>query len=219
REREREKCEREERDVQSASQTTYQHHTRPEYSRERERERERESQRARDECERERASGESASEREGHGGKVLWRNRPGSLCFMQKGSKLVRPKDSVFYYTTYFDDCIGAGRLLELNEYRVRDDDYEEETKVEPVSSQLGSSSDEGSERFDSATTSKKRRNKYTDKDDNGIVHYIKKHNLSNQVRGRAMWVTMEKKNVVPGHTWESLKSRYLRIIVKKSPQ
>ena len=58
--------------------------------------------------------------------------------------------------------------------------------------------------------------NYYTREEDQKILGYILEGHYSRHVKGRALWSMMEKACLLPGRTWQSMKERFLKIIMRR---
>jgi len=56
----------------------------------------------------------------------------------------------------------------------------------------------------------------YTPEEDWIIVQYISVNERQSQVQGNALWKLMERQKIVPGRSWQSLKDRFKKNIMKK---
>ena len=58
--------------------------------------------------------------------------------------------------------------------------------------------------------------NYYSYADDVKIIEFIIKNRRFHEVGGNALWDTMEKRGDLPGRSWNSLKERFRKVIIKK---
>lgn len=56
----------------------------------------------------------------------------------------------------------------------------------------------------------------YTKDEDKKLKDFVANHGLYDKRNGRNMWIAMEKCKVLPGRTWQSMKTRYLKNIEPK---
>jgi len=63
-----------------------------------------------------------------------------------------------------------------------------------------------------------KHRCSYTSTEEAAVVRYLLERGGFSQKGGRDLWKKMEEAWVVPGRTWQSLKERFLKHIIKKLP-
>ena len=58
--------------------------------------------------------------------------------------------------------------------------------------------------------------NYYTREEDQKILGYILEGHYSRNVKGRALWSMMEKAGLLPGRTWQSMRERFMKSILRR---
>ena len=58
--------------------------------------------------------------------------------------------------------------------------------------------------------------NYYVPEEDERLLQFIIRKGLERYVKGKSVWVMMERENALGNRTWQSLKERFLKAIMKK---
>ncbi|TRY63935.1 hypothetical protein TCAL_14361 [Tigriopus californicus] len=58
--------------------------------------------------------------------------------------------------------------------------------------------------------------NSYTKEEDQKLIDFVANHGLYDRRNGRSIWVALERRDLLPGRTWQSMKTRYIKYIEPK---
>ena len=58
--------------------------------------------------------------------------------------------------------------------------------------------------------------NYYVQEEDERLLQFILRKGLERYVKGKSVWVMMERENALGKRTWQSLKERFLKAVMKK---
>ena len=58
--------------------------------------------------------------------------------------------------------------------------------------------------------------NYYVQEEDERLLQFILRRGLERYVKGKSVWVMMERENALGNRTWQSLKERFLKAVMKK---
>lgn len=104
-------------------------------------------------------------------------------------------------YSKYVRDCASRNELLPRDEYYIKPD------KGPTLQSEGGKC---GSLRV------VRQRLEYTIDEERAIAKYVEENKEAMSIRGNKLYKTMEKENIVPRHTWQSLKEHYIKKILPR---
>ncbi|XP_066973721.1 serine-rich adhesin for platelets-like isoform X2 [Macrobrachium rosenbergii] len=135
------------------------------------------------------------------------------------------------FSTRYIDDCIHGEKLLSLESYRIGKSQYSSDISVNDIMMGIRSwkdctvarnnigedvvfnDDDDGMLPLPPRTKWKGRRD-YDHREKRAILNYIIDNKKYHEVKGRSMWIEMERAKVCPGRTWESMKEHFRKNII-----
>ncbi|XP_068218756.1 uro-adherence factor A-like [Palaemon carinicauda] len=169
---------------------------------------------------------------EGHGGRLT------SVTGGHHTIRLIPPElkktSNAFdvFSTKYVDDCINGEKLLSLESYRIGKSLYTSKICVNDIMMGLKSWKDciavtandsvgedvlfdDDDDLLSIPQKAKwKGRREYEHRERRAILNYIIDNRRYHEVKGRNMWIDMEKAKVCPGRTWESMKEHFRKNIM-----
>ncbi|XP_064090364.1 ras guanine nucleotide exchange factor Y-like isoform X2 [Macrobrachium nipponense] len=134
------------------------------------------------------------------------------------------------FSTRYIDDCIHSEKLLSLESYRIGKSQYSSNISVNDImmgirswkdctvdSSNIGEDVvfNDDDDMLPLPRRAKwKGRREYEHREKRAILNYIIDKRKYHEVKGRNLWIEMEKAKVCPGRTWESMKEHFRKSII-----
>ncbi|XP_071017857.1 telomeric repeat-binding factor 2-interacting protein 1 [Oncorhynchus clarkii lewisi] len=136
------------------------------------------------------------------GGLVCRAQEPGAFLLIDPEEMGSVAGSAAHWYvsTQYIRDCMEKNQQLEVEDYRFKPDNVKANVQTRSAKQSVGSIGRMG----------------YTPEEDKAIMTYICEH--KRESHGNKVWQEMAK-NGLTCHSWQSMKDRYLKQLVKRQPE
>uniref|UniRef100_A0A8C7M5N0 Telomeric repeat-binding factor 2-interacting protein 1 n=1 Tax=Oncorhynchus kisutch TaxID=8019 RepID=A0A8C7M5N0_ONCKI len=136
------------------------------------------------------------------GGLVCRAQEPGAFLLIDPEEMGFVAGSAAHWYvsTQYIQDCMEKNQQLEVEDYRFKPDNVKVNVQTRSAKQSVGSIGRMG----------------YTPEEDKAIMTYICEH--KRESHGNKVWQEMAK-NGLTCHSWQSMKDRYLKQLVKRQPE